>query len=272
MAEECIHGLEMSLCDICSPQQKPEIIHPAAGTRPRDVRPPSRPRTSTPGRQSGSRASKVPAPASRPSPTRPLDVGRQRMFHLTHIGNLAAILRDGAVRAGVTPDVDISAPDNRAARRTAVVGGDGTAAVAEFVPFFLAPDPKVWRDIREQVVDPRLAQSVRGYELAEFIMLVTTVEAAGPDVVFTDGDAADAATRFASGAESRERMMRRLLADDDALDVAEALVPDAVPFERISLIGVAHDPARDAVRELLAQATFEPRVAVHPPWFARPES
>lgn len=271
MAEECIHGLELSLCDICSPQHKPEVIHPAVGSRPRDIRPPSRPRTSSPPR-TGSRASRVPAPASRPSPTRPLDVGRQRMFHLTHLSNLEAILRDGAVRAGVAPNVDISAPDTRAARRTALVGGEGSAAVSSFVPFFLAPDPKVWRDIRDQVVDPRLSADSRRYEPAEFIMLVTTVDAAGPDVVFADGDAADPATRFAAGAESRERMMRRLLADDDALDASEALVPDAVPFELISLIGVAHDPARDAVREVLLRATFEPRVAVHPPWFARSES
>lgn len=267
MAEECIHGLELGLCDICSPQQKPEVAHPSVGSRPRDIRPPARPRSST-----GPRASRVPAPASRPSPTRPLDVGRQRMFHLTHVGNLAAILSDGAVRANTAPTIDISASDTRAARRQTLVAGEGSAAVSSFVPFFLAPDSKVWRDIRDRVIDPRLTPAVRDYDLAEFIMLVTTVDAVGPDVVFADGDAADPVTRFAAGAESRERMMRRLLADDEALDASEALVPAEVPFERISLIGVAHEPARDAVRELLRRATFEPRVAVHPPWFARSSS
>ena len=38
----------------------------------------------------------------------------------------------------------------------------------------------------------------------------------------------------------------------------------------ITLIGVANDRVRAAVRALLAGSGYQPRVAVHPPWFALP--
>lgn len=255
MAEECIHGLAAGLCDICYPKARPEPPRPVAKTRPRDVRPPSGPRTS----------------AQRPPAGKPVDVGRQRLFHLTHMRNLPGILSDGRISAEATPVVDISAPSTREERRLATVAGPDSATVAEFVPFFLDPDASLWRDIRSGTVDPRLSADARRHELAEYVLVVTTIGDVGPEVVMADDDAAGAATRFASTPETMERMLRRLRADETALARGELLVHGTVPFERIALIGVAHDRARDAVREVLGSTSFTPRVAVHPPWFARPE-
>lgn len=262
MADECIHGLEVPLCDICYPKAKPEPVRAPAATRPRDVRPLAGPRATsrTPPRR-----------ATRPPAGKPVNLGQQRLFHLTHVDNLEGILIDGVVSAGAIPTIDISAPSTREERRAATVAGPGSGAVASFVPFFLTPDARVWSDIRSKTIDPRLSTGVRRFEPAEFVFLVTTVAAAGDGIVLADGDAAAASTRFASTPATEERMLRRLLPDEDAIASAEALVPDRLPLERVTLVGVAHDRARDAVRDLFRQTVFAPRIAVHPPWFARPE-
>jgi hypothetical protein len=48
---------------------------------------------------------------------------------------------------------------------------------------------------------------------------------------------------------------------------AEVLGGSAVGFESIQLIGVANDPMRDRVRELVAIADAATKVSVYPPWF-----
>ncbi|MES1211928.1 MAG: hypothetical protein ABUT11_00115, partial [Leifsonia sp.] len=56
------------------------------------------------------------------------------------------------------------------------------------------------------------------------------------------------------------------------------LAPPPVPFSAITLVGVANEPVRDQVRQLLADAGVghasngrsegaAPKVAVYPPWF-----
>ena len=66
-------------------------------------------------------------------------------------------------------------------------------------------------------------------------------------------------------------MLRLLHDDDDSIIAAEFLVKDAFPFELVTLIGVAHDKARDAVKPILRASAHKPKVAVYPPWFQRPE-
>ena len=258
MTDECIHGLEAGLCDICYPKKRSEPAR--AAPRPRTTRPPAGPRLST-------NAASGPRSGPRAPVAKPVDIGWQRLFHLTHVDNLESILVDGRLIAGAIPAVDISAAGVRDTRREAVVG-DRT--VADFVPFFLVPDAALWTDFRAGNPDPLLATTARRHEPAEFVLLVTTIADAG-DVVIADGFAGAAATRFARDPDEAQRMLRRLTADETALAASEALVADEVPFERISLIGVAHDRARDAVRRVLEQSIYSPRVAVHPPWFARPE-
>ena len=64
--------------------------------------------------------------------------------------------------------------------------------------------------------------------------------------------------------------------DDTSADIGlregELLAGASVPVSSIALIGVAHEPARDRVREILADAWpsgsgAAPKVAVYPPWF-----
>lgn len=295
MTDECIHGLDLDRCDVCSPKPAPTPAASASVPRARSPRPLAGRTARDGGTSSGApRRSAAAQPAKKP-----IAIGEQRIHHLTHIGNLAAILANGGLRADAGgawetgPEVDISSPGNREARRTTAISGtaSGTtgasAMVADYVPFFLSPNANLWEGIRAGVPDRRLSPSIRALPAAEFVMLVSTVrqvtgtratEAEDADaqndsrIVVTDDDAADALARFATTGETTERMLRRILGDSEheTLLRSEFLVKDTVPFESIALVGVANDKARDAVRAILAGSGYQPRVAVHPPWFALP--
>jgi hypothetical protein len=223
------------------------------------------------------------------------NVDEQRVYHLTHISNLAAILRDGSLLANEAltsrPAVDISSPATRAARQEARVADDGRS-VAEYVPFFLSPNASVWESIRAEDADPRLTLDAHGSEAFDFVMLVSTVKkindglaarAAAADahtsedeaplvpsvVAVSNGDAAGTRTRFGATPATAERMLQTLRAETDGemLLEAELLVPDAFPMELVALIGVCNDNVRETVRTILKASAFKPKVAVYPPWF-----
>ncbi|TFD91189.1 DarT ssDNA thymidine ADP-ribosyltransferase family protein [Cryobacterium serini] len=226
------------------------------------------------------------------------NVDEQRVYHLTHISNLSAILKDGRLLANgaltARPAVDISAPATRDLRRAAHVSGDGRS-VAEYVPFFLSPNATVWESVRAEAADPRLALDAHGSEAFDFVMLVSTVKkindgiaaraaaesaqdadaATEPApfvssvVAVTNGDAAGALTRFGATPATAERMLQTLRAEADGAMMLEAelLVPDAVPMDLITLIGVCNDNVRETVRGILKASSYKPKVAVYPPWF-----
>jgi hypothetical protein len=66
-------------------------------------------------------------------------------------------------------------------------------------------------------------------------------------------------------------MLRTLRAgeESEAMLAAELLVRESFPIEQISLIGVANDKVRTAVRAILAASDTKhgPKVVVYPPWF-----
>lgn len=227
-----------------------------------------------------------------------VDVGEQRMHHVTHIKNLPEILASG-IHADQSPDweerpsVDMSSVDNRAVRRATPVAGDGGAVVADYVPFYLSPQAALWEAFRSGAADPRFSTEARALAASEFVILVSTAKTlavaaaaqqvrsgedlaslalAGEDdsVVTTDGDAADPRTRFGSTGDSSTRMLQRIVSTKDSEELlrAEFLVKGSVSFDSIALIGVANDRARDAVKAILQTSKFKPRVVVHPPWFA----
>lgn len=250
MAEECIHGLDVPLCDACYPKAKPEVAAVAVKTR-------------------------VPRVASgMPRRTSALaahdDVSQQRIYHVTHIRNLPAILESGALIADATPVVDISSDGARETRRTIAVSDEGEP-VASYVPFFFSPESDVWDAIRFGATDPRLSLEP-GLVPSDFVLLVSSYSTiAGANVVIADGDAAHPLTRFETTTDAADRSLRKLRADGELgrIRSAELLVRDTVPFDLITLITVANDRTKAAVRELVDPAGFRTRIAIHPPWFAR---
>lgn len=285
--DECIHGLDGELCAVCFPKEAPEIIAaPVVRKRSTTAKPPSLtgPRKVTPTASSA-------APRKSAAAKRSIDnVGEQRIYHVTHISNLAAILATGGLLADASdaletrPTVDISSAEVREARRAAALPGEDGLVIADYVPFFLSPHANVWDAIRARSGDPRLVLNTHGSDAYDFVIFVSTVkkvvEAHAPTndefpaaVAVADGDAAKESTRVASSSEGVDRMLVRLRSDPDSdvlLD-AELLVQESFPLELVTLLGVANDRVRDAVRDILRTSTYSPKVAVYPPWFQAAE-
>jgi hypothetical protein len=59
----------------------------------------------------------------------------------------------------------------------------------------------------------------------------------------------------------------RTSANEDRLPEAELLVSASLPLEAVTLVGVQNDKVRTEVREILGNSSFDPKVAVYPPWF-----
>jgi hypothetical protein len=262
VSDECIHGFQAGLCATCFPKSIPEA--PAvvrAATRPRTVGAPRRASTV----RTGTRGVTGSAPVD--------DVRQQRVYHLTHISNLASILADGAVMGGATPTVSLSPAEVVADRQATPVPGEPDTTLAGFVPFFLSPNALLWQSIRSHVAHPRASRDILAADPADFVLLVANVRElidSGASFVVTDGVADAPSTQFGATPVDSDRILRRLRSEplQESILEAELLVRDRLPFEFISLIGVAHDKARAAVREILLGADFSPKVSVYPPWFA----
>ena len=254
------------MCASCYPKPAPEV--PAVVLAQTRTRTPSRvgaaPRR-TGVRGGSSRSASGSAPLD--------DVRQQRAYHLTHISNLPGILAAGAIEASATPVVDLSPVGLRAERAEVEVTGAQSAKLTEFVPFFLSPNAIAWQSIRAKMPHPRVAHDIVGMDPADFVLLVVTVrqlDDLGAGYVVADGNAERDTTRFGWAPTDSEHVLRRLRAEtlQESILEADLLVRDRVPFEHIALVGVAHDKARSAVRDILATADFSPKVAVYPPWFA----
>ncbi|HWH27096.1 MAG TPA: DarT ssDNA thymidine ADP-ribosyltransferase family protein [Pseudolysinimonas sp.] len=253
MADECIHGFEAGLCDSCYPRQakEPAIAVVAPGSR----------RNAAPKRVPGARSA-----ANAPAAVAQYVFAQQRLYHVTHLQNLAGIIADEVIRADAVPAVDVSAPLTRELRAsTEVASGD---PVSHHVPFFLSPDASRWDELRTGALGAHWSDEARASSPLDFVILVTEAGNLGPDSVLSDGDAAAPSTRFAVGADGAAPFLRRVRGDDPDFLEPEVLAPAAVPFDVISLIGVANDRVRDQVKALLRpRGDAAPKVAVYPPWF-----
>jgi hypothetical protein len=191
---------------------------------------------------------------------------------VTHVTNLAGIRERHAIAAGAEPTLDLSPAQLRAERSQTPVPGTMDSTIADYVPFFLSPDASLWHSLRVGLDHPRLSASARAADPLEFVFLVSTVRhvvAADRAFLIADGNVEGAATRFATTREDAERMLFRLHTDAGGSQLvdSELLVAEALPFESVTLIGVANDRVRQTVRDLLAGSDFTPKISVYPPWF-----
>lgn len=249
MADECIHGFEPGFCDICYP---------------RTPAPASRAATRTASRTATARASRT--TASAPA-VPPFSLATHRLLHVTHLRNLAAILRDGALRAGAAPEVDVSSATTRELRAAADLASGRT--VAEHVAFYASPAATRWVELRDGGDGPHWSDAARAARPTDFVMLGVPGAALGDDVVAADAGAAAPATRFAVGATDAQALLRRARVADPDLAEVEVLSPADVPVDAVALLTVANDRVRDTVRDLLAETGHAVRVAVFPGWFQR---
>ena len=190
----------------------------------------------------------------------------RRVHHVTHVRTLESIALDGELRADAEPDVDVSSATTRELRATATVP-DGRS-VASFVAFSIAQDSTRWQELREGAEGAHWSDAARAARTTDFVILAVPVDALGDDIVFADGDAGAAATRFTIGVEPGTQALRRLHATDPDFRDAELLVRGPVPLSAVAAITVANERVRDRVRELFSDAGLTaPRIAVYPPAF-----
>lgn len=194
-----------------------------------------------------------------------IDPTTHRVFHVTHRDTLEWILDSGELRADAEVPVDLSTPLIRELRTT--VPATPTSTVADCVAFALSDQASWWRDLRDGAADrTRWSDAARALRPADLVVLVATLGAL-PDAVVTDADAASAVARIARTPEEIARTIARVKAGTGALE-GEALVPGPVSFDAVVLIGVANEPARDRVREMLAATDrSNVRVLLSPEWF-----
>lgn len=200
---------------------------------------------------------------SRPA-TAAINPKEVRAYHVVPISALADIIDRGAIEAETGAAALLS--DLGGELRSTAEIGDGRS-VASFVAFSLSPESTRWAQLRSGASEPTWSATARSLAPAEYAVLVTTLGALG-EFVLTDGDAAGTWTRFARSAEEVRHMLGRLHDVEELRADAEVLASGAVGLDALTLIGVAHEPAKERVRALVNGMPRAPRVAVYPPWFA----
>jgi hypothetical protein len=186
-------------------------------------------------------------------------VADQRVYHVTHVSNLEAIVDAGELNASSDPIIDVSSDLTHELRSIAEFGNN--RRVSDHVAFYLSPQATVWDSLREGALDPRWSDAARSAATSDFVVLVSNIGALGSPVI-SDSDAASSVTRFATDASAIDQLLRGLYGTDEARD-AEVLAPESIPFTAIQLVGVANEPMRDRVREIVGST----KVVVYPPWF-----
>ena len=213
------------------------------------------------------------------------------LFHFTHLDNLAAILREGALLSDtVVAERALLAneagdPEIKERRRNQPVTCPPEGVVADYVPFyFAARSPMMYKLHRGGV--PSFTGDHR--DLVYFVSDVGRVVASGVPFAISDRNAAKAyaefandvtvlgdlateaprsgfidwplmrATQWSNTPEDGERMERRM---------AEFLVHGEVPFELLFGTAVSSEAHRAKVEQMFASAGCALQVAIRPHWY-----
>lgn len=251
--DECIHGFEPGMCASCFPAPEPEkkAAAPRRMSKPASLR---SPQPDAQGRTPAARSLNLP----------------QRIFHVTHVDNLAGILGDGAIKpsSAAEPAVKLGSDITDELRSTAQASDDAT--VADCVAFSLTPQATWWAEVQSGALGPTWSDRAREVTVTDFVVLGIPVASVMDRLVVTDGDAAAMVTTL-STPDTVRRMLARAAGDPAVLEVAEALVPGEVTLDTVALVAVANDKRRAEVRALLAEAGVGAKVVVYPPWFVPAE-
>lgn len=202
------------------------------------------------------------------------------IYHFTHGSNLSPIVAAGEIRAHALAReatvVDVADSGIKKWRKTRVVPCGPGGCVGDYVPFYFAPrSPMLYKISKGGVegVDP---------DQRLIVYLVSSTEAAvdaGVDVVFTDGNAAKLLSDFFDDLALLGQVVEWPLmatrswhnTDEDGDRVrrrmAEFLVHQALPVERLIEIAVYGEPARRRATEILEEAGVEIPIVIRRDWY-----
>lgn len=202
------------------------------------------------------------------------------IYHFTHGSNLTPVLAAGELRAHSLAReetvVDIADSGVKAWRETREVTCGPGGCVGDYVPFYFAPRSPMLFKISRGGVDGV------DRDQGPIVYLVSSTEAAvasGVDVVFTDGNAAKLLSDFYNDLNLlEEKVDWPLMAtrywhntDEDGDRVrrrmAEFLVHQALPVERLTEIAVYGGSARQRVADILERVGIEIPITIRRDWY-----
>jgi hypothetical protein len=249
--DECIHGFEPGMCASCFPPpmvEKP-VVKRAAKAPKTNLRSPA----------PNSAAAKAPEPRASNLP--------KRIFHVTHISNLPAIIARGELRPSREAEAPVVLASEITHELRATAQATSDATVLDCIAFSLTPKATWWAEVQDGAAGPTWSDSARRALAVDFIVLGIDIASVADRLIVSDGDAAAMTTAVGSSPEAAKRMLARAALDDAVMQAAEALVPGAVPLGSVALVAVANDKRRDEVKNALTAAGLKAKVAVYPPWF-----
>lgn len=201
------------------------------------------------------------------------------VYHFTRVEHLASIVQAGLVcdaraQADGVLDIEVGNRDIKAARRTRTVTAAPGGVVADYTPFYFAPQSPMLYSISRGNV-PTYTQGT-----GRLIFLVSSVERLvdmGLTVVISDRNARNLVTKFLPIEDAKSddgfvdwELMRAQYWGDypDGRErrMAECLVHGAVPWEAFETVGARSKALADEVRTVLGSVSV-PRVAIQPRWY-----
>lgn len=211
------------------------------------------------------------------------------IYHITHIANLPAILREDGLlcdaeaerRALCAQSIAYDTiKERRKRRRVESLNGQAVAAggvLADYVPFYFSNrSPMLGAIHKGRVSSYQGGQRDVVYLVAHAETVVATME----NWCFTNGHAVEAVTDFFSNVQDLPRVDweavgtwrwggRWLLADPDIMrrKQAEFLVHARFPWSLFHSLGVLDAAMAEQARAALTGAAHKPRVTIQPSWY-----
>lgn len=210
--------------------------------------------------------------------------GRPKIYHITHMGNLAKIVHDGCLlsdaamiaRGGPQHAIGMSSIKQRRVEELEVSCRPGTK-VGDYVPFYFCSrsvmlyvihranhDELTYRDGQEPIV----------HLVADLNAVITWAESADVGWAFSLSNAGAYYTEFRSRRQDLDQLDWGAIANTDfrSREVKEAkqaefLVHGSLPFRLIERIGVKTRAVATSIGTAIAGSPHKPTVEVCPGWY-----
>lgn len=201
------------------------------------------------------------------------------LFHITHIENLPIIVQTGGLMCDsrkielVSPPISIAYEDIKDKRtKKQVLCGPG-GCIADYVPFYFAPQsPMLYTISRGNVPDRRQD------DIVYLVSAIEWVVERNLGYIFTDGHPIMAFTSFYDNLDDLANidwnvMKAKIWHDTDAdpdrkrRRQAEFLVHEFLPWELIQYICVMNENAGKAVEEIIDGLEHHPTIFVKRRWY-----
>lgn len=198
-----------------------------------------------------------------------------RLFHITHLDNLPAILNEGGLLSDKImqdrPGAQVIGHGHMKARRLFEyrVACTENRFVGEFVPFYYCPRPPMLYSINRGQTG--LKPGCQG----DIVHLVTSIGhalAQGRPWAISDRNAASAAADFFSDLGKLadldwQAINAKYWGDCSAAKAAEFLVADRFDWTGIQAIGCQNEPTLQALHGMLAACSHQPQLLLRPAWY-----